>query len=191
MLIVIVGIGQLGSHLLLASRNFDADLKVVDFDKVETKNILAQFHTRMSLRRNKAQAAQQAMQGMFGIRIEAMPHRLTHNNVEQALGQAGLVIDCTDNLAARLIIQDFVREAGIPCVHGALDANGTFGRAVWDEHFIPDAEGVEGEATCEDGETLPFGMLVAAQLALTVQRFLRDGTKHSFQISPFGAQRIA
>jgi molybdopterin/thiamine biosynthesis adenylyltransferase len=189
--IVIIGVGQLGSHLLLAGRNWEGSIKVVDFDKVEMKNTQSQFHSKLGLRRNKTISIQQAMQGMFGIRIETVPHRLTTDNADQILGDATLVIDCTDNFNAREVIQNFVRAKGIACVHGALDANGTFGRVVWDEHFKADAEGVEGEATCEDGETLPFGMLTASMLAVATQNFLRTGKKHSFQISHGGVQRIA
>lgn len=189
--VIIIGVGQLGSHVLLFGRNWDATLKVVDFDKVEMKNTQSQFHTKMGLRRNKTQALQQAMLGMFSVRIETVPHKLTADNAEQILGGATLVIDATDNIAARQVIQTFVRAHKLPCVHGALDANGTFGRVVWDKHFKADAEGAEGEATCEDGETLPFGAMVAAQLAVAAQRFLDHGEKHSFQISPAGTQRIA
>ncbi len=188
--VVIVGVGQLGSHVLLLARNWKAVLKVVDFDKVELKNTQSQFHTKMGLRRNKAQAIQQAMQGMFGIRIETVPHRLTTDNAEQILGGATLVIDATDNAAAREVIQTFVRANDIPCVHGALDAGGTFGRVVWDEHFTADAEGVEGEATCEDGETLPFGALTSSMLAVAAQRFLDLGEKRSYQITPTGMLRL-
>ena len=188
--IVIIGVGQLGSHVLLLGRNWDGTFKVVDFDKVEMKNTQSQFHTKMGLRRNKTQALQQAMQGMFGIRIEAVPHRLTTDNAEQILGGAKLVLDCTDNIAARQVIQTYVRANSIPCLHGALDADGTFGRVVWDEHFTADAEGVEGEATCEDGETLPFGAKVAAQLAWAAQEFLADGVKRSYQITRESVQRV-
>ena len=51
MKIVVVGVGALGSHLLLAARNVPAEWKIVDFDSVEMKNIQSQFHTRITLAR--------------------------------------------------------------------------------------------------------------------------------------------
>lgn len=189
--IVIIGVGQLGSHVLLAGRNWEGTLKVVDFDKVEQKNTQAQFHTRMGLGRNKTVALQQAMQGMFGLKLETVPHKLTDGNAKELLGGATLVLDCTDNAEARRVIQRFVRANKVPCLHGALDANGTFGRIVWDEHFKEDEEGTPGQATCEAGETLPFGMLVAAQMAVTAQRFLQHGEKRSYMVNPTGAVRLA
>ncbi len=189
--VVIVGAGALGSHLALLLRNVEAPLKVVDFDRVEQKNTLAQMHTRMSLGRNKAQSMQQALQGMFGLRIEAIPHKLNPDNADQLLSGATLVVDCTDNIAARTLIQARVRALDIPTVHACLSAAGDFARVVWTEHFTADAEGAEGEATCEDGEQLPFFGLAAAQAAVVVQTFLRDGRKVSCQISPTGFVRLA
>lgn len=182
--VVIVGAGALGSHLVLIARNWPHPLKVVDFDKVEQKNILSQFHTKMGLGRNKAQALQQAMQGMFGTKIEVVPHRLTPDNAEAVLGGAVLVIDCTDNAAARRTIKDFVRKEGIPCLHGCLSAAGDFARIVWDEYFQEDEEGAEGAATCENGDNLPFHALAASQIAVNAQIFLKTGVKRSTMLTP-------
>ena len=189
--IVIIGAGALGSHLALLARNWEAPLCVVDFDRVEQKNTLAQFHSRMGLRQNKAQALQKALAGLFGVRLEAVPHRLTDDNAATLLDGAALVLDCTDNAEARRVIQHQVQAAGTPCLHGALSADGMFGRVVWDEDFTPDEEGEPGQATCEDGQQLPMFALVAAQLAVAAQRFLDSGQQQSFQISPSGIIRLA
>ena len=165
--VVIVGAGALGSHLALFARNWDCVLKVVDFDRIEAKNTQAQFHSKMGLRKNKAQALQQGLQGLFGV------------------------IDCTDNAEARRVIQAEVRKSGIPCLHGALSGDGSFARAVWDEHFKEDEEGAEGEATCEDGQQLPFFAMAGAQIAVAAQMFLEDGKCASLQITPTGTMRLA
>jgi predicted ThiF/HesA family dinucleotide-utilizing enzyme len=197
--VIIVGVGALGSHVALLARNWKNPLRIVDFDRIETKNTQSQFHSKMGLGKNKAQALQQALQGLFGIKIDAVPYKLADDNAGTLLGdsagtklgKAALVIDCTDNAAARRVIQKHVRKHGIPCLHGALSADGTFGRIVWDEHFVADEEGKEGQATCEDGEQLPMFALAAAQIAVTAQRFLKDGTKQSFQVMPTGIVRLA
>lgn len=188
--VVIVGAGALGSHLVLFARNWDCDLKVVDFDRIEAKNTQAQFHSRSGLRKNKAQALQQTLQFLFGLKIGMVPHRLTADNAEQVLGGADLVIDCTDNAEARRTIQAFVRANDIPCLHGALSGDGTFARIVWDEHFTEDEEGAEGEATCEDGQQLPFFAMAGAQIAVIAQMFLKDGKRASVQLMPMGIVRL-
>ncbi len=190
--IVIIGLGALGSHVALFLRNSTewSKLKLVDFDKVEAKNTAAQFHTTMSLRRNKATALGQALYSLFGVKVDVVPHKLTRDNAEKLLWAADIVIDCTDNIAARQVIQAEVRDKGIPCIHGALSGDATFGRIVWDEDFVADAEGADGEATCEDGEALPFFGLAASLLASTAQEFLRSGKKRSFQLTPTSVTRI-
>jgi len=190
--IIIIGVGALGSHVSLLLRNLCKlyEILVIDFDKIEIRNIQSQFHSKMGLGRNKAQALQQALQGLFNIKVQAIPHKLTLDNADNLLDAATLIIDCTDNIATRQIIQSFVRRHKIPCLHGALSADGGFGRVIWDEHFVADAEGKEGQATCEDGEQLPMFALAAAQLAVSAQKFLKDGAKQSFQVTPTGIIRL-
>lgn len=187
MKIVVVGVGALGSHLVLAIRNLKANVVVVDFDRIETKNVMSQFHTAMSVGKNKAVALKEAMNGLFKVKLEAVPNRLTTDNVAQLLGGADLVVDCLDNAASRQVIQDFVRARGIPCLHGALDPDGQFGRSCWDEMFVIDHEGTAGAATCEDGRHLPFIMRASSYLADSVQKFVEKGKRVGYQVHPGGA----
>mgnify|MGYP003642594756 CR=1 FL=1 len=189
--VTIIGVGALGSHVLFFARNWKVAFNLIDFDRVEQKNTQSQVHTRMSLRRNKALSMAQAMQGMFGLRVGAVPHKLTALNKEALLQGSSLLIDCTDNIAARQVIQSASAEYDIPCLHGSLSAAGDFSRVVWTEHFRPDAEGAEGQATCEDGEQLPFFAIAGGHLAQEAQRFLTTGKKRSFQITPNSVLRLA
>lgn len=179
--IVIVGVGALGSHALLFLRNLGYTLVAVDFDRIEQKNTLAQFHAKSGVGKNKAQSFQQTLNFLFGIKIEAVPHKLTKDNVQVLLGGAALVIDCLDSGASRRDVQTFVRETKVPCLHGALSADGLLGRVVWDDKFLVDDEDGDG-ATCEDGEHLPFIGLVSAQLAHAAKEFLTTGEQRSYQI---------
>ena len=152
---------------------------------------MSQCHTKIVADRKKAQVHQQSMLGYFGLKIEAVAHRLTPDNVSAILGGAVLVIDCTDNAAARRCIQAFVRQEKIPCLHGCLSATGDFARVVWDEIFTEDEEGTEGAATCENGDNLPFHALAAAQIAVNAQVFLKTGVKRSMMLLPDKSVRIA
>jgi molybdopterin/thiamine biosynthesis adenylyltransferase len=188
--VVIVGAGALGSHLLMLARNWEAKFQVVDFDRVEAKNIQSQFHTKMGNGKNKAKALQSLMQGLYGLKITARPVKLADNNRHETLGSSDLIIDCTDNFAAREIIQGYARETGVACLHGCLSAEGDLARAVWTEHFTADREGTEGEATCEDGRNLPFHALAASMIAGIAQKFLEEGVKQSWQATPFTFLRL-
>jgi molybdopterin/thiamine biosynthesis adenylyltransferase len=184
--VIVVGAGALGSHLVLLIRNMDISVRVIDFDRVEQKNVLSQFHAKGSVGKSKVAALQQSMNFLFGLKIETIPHKLVSNNARELLGKADLVIDCLDNGESREIVQKTVRDLSLPCLHGALAANGGFGRSVWDEKFVIDF-GTLGAATCEDGEHLPFIALVSAYMARSVQHFISNGKKVGYEISPGGA----
>ncbi len=189
MRIALCGVGALGSAAAVACRNIDATLRLVDFDRVESKNLLAQAFVKQSVGKNKAKALGLQLQNFYGVKVETVGVRLAEQNVAELLGGANLVVDCFDNAASRSVISAFVRGAGIACVHGALAADGAFGMVRWDEEFTPDAEDTPGQPTCEGGEHLPFISIVAAVLAQTVAEFVRDGTRRSSMVSLSGVQR--
>lgn len=190
MKITIIGVGALGSHLVQALRNEDVTIKVIDFDRVEMKNVASQFHFKNGVGKKKVEALKQAMQFCYGRKIETVSNKLTSDNVEQLLGGADLLIDCLDNGEARRLVQGFARKNEVPCLHGALAADGGFARVLWDEDFTIDDEGDGAGATCEDGEFLPFIELTSAYLAYAAQRFIKDSRKIGYSISPAGVEKI-
>lgn len=182
-LVTVVGVGALGSHVVQFLRN-EAQLRVIDFDRVEAKNTLAQFHGKPGNGKLKVAALQGTMQFMWGVKINTNSNKLVDSNVTALLQHSDLVIDCLDNGAARRLVQRYVRETSTPCLHGALAAGGAFGRVIWDEEFIIDDEPTGGAPTCEDGQHLPFIARVSAYLARAAQIWLRHGNQIGFSISP-------
>lgn len=189
-MIVIVGVGALGSHLVQFIRNEKVDIRIIDFDRVEQKNVMSQFHGKPGVGKNKVEALKQTMDFLFKRTLWVIHHKLVENNVDFMLKGAKLVVDCLDNGASRKLVQDYVRKHGVPCLHGALAPGGEFGRSIWDDQFVIDSEVGAGAATCEDGEFLPFIATTAAYMARSVQLFLKDGKKIGFSISPVGAVAI-
>ncbi len=183
MRIVFCGVGALGSTAALFCRNLDADLAFIDFDRVESKNVLAQWYVKQSISKNKAEALKLQLSNFFGKRTEAFGVRLTRDNVQALCGNADLLIDCFDNLASRALLSDFAREAGKPLVHAALSGDGTFGLIRWDERFKPDAEDHEGQATCEGGEHLPVIGSLSAALAGIIRDFLKTGARRDVMVT--------
>jgi molybdopterin/thiamine biosynthesis adenylyltransferase len=187
--LVVVGVGALGSHAVMFLRNAEVDIRVIDFDRVEQRNVMSQFYGKPSVGKGKAQSLQQSMNFLYGRKIDAVPHKLVENNAKELLGSADLVLDCLDNGDGRRVIQSYVRANGIPCLHGALAADGSFGSVLWDEHFVIDDVSGTGK-TCEDGEHLPFIVTVSSYLAGCAQEFLKKGRKVGFQIHPGGTLKI-
>lgn len=183
MRIVFCGVGALGSTAALFCRNLDATLCFVDFDRVESKNILAQAYVKQSIGRNKAEALKLQFQNFFGVKTEAFGVRLVADNVEALCGTADLLVDCFDNKASRELLSAFARKAGKPLIHAAVSGDGTFGIVRWDERFVPDAEDHAGQATCEGGEHLPLLGVLGSTLARCVQDFLKSGVRRDAMIS--------
>ncbi len=184
--ITIVGVGALGSHVAMFLRN-EGHLRLIDFDRIEQKNVLAQFHSKPNVGKLKTQALQSTMNFLWGIKSDVVTNKLTVGNTDALLGGGtDLIIDCLDNGEGRRLIQGYVRKHNIPCLHGGLAANGEFGRAIWDNAFVIDDVGGPGAATCEGGEHLPFIATASATIARAAQIFLKTGNQLGFSITSIG-----
>jgi molybdopterin/thiamine biosynthesis adenylyltransferase len=188
--ITIVGVGALGSHAVQLLRNVQYPIKVIDFDRLEQRNCASQFGSKHAVGKSKAVGLKNTMAFLWSRSIEAVPHRLTADNVEVLLGNSEVILDCVDNGETRRLIQDHAKKTHTPCLHGALAANGEFGRVVWTEDFRIDDETEQGAKTCEDGEFLFFIAIVSAYLAQAAQAFLANGSKIGFQVYPSGSVQV-
>jgi molybdopterin-synthase adenylyltransferase len=188
MILAFCGVGALGSTAAVLSRNLAGTLRFVDFDRVESKNLLAQAYVKQSVGKNKAEVLKLQLQNFYGIKTEAFGVRLVENNLDAVLGTADLLVDCFDNQASRNLLSAFAHRTGKPLVHAAISGDGRFGIVRWDERFVADAEDTAGQATCEGGDHLPLIGLLAATLARTIQDFIENGTHRDSIISLNGVQ---
>jgi molybdopterin/thiamine biosynthesis adenylyltransferase len=186
MRVVFCGVGALGSNAVLACRNLGAELVLVDFDRVESKNCLSQAFVKQSIGKNKADALKLQLSNFWGVKAEAFGVRVSDENVATLCGAADLVVDAFDNAKSRKVLSTFARAANKALVHAAVSADGTFGLVRWDERFVPDEEDTAGQATCEGGEHLPLIALVASTLARTVQDHLASKKCRDAMISLSG-----
>lgn len=180
--VVFCGVGALGSTAAVLCRNLDATLVFLDFDRVESKNLLAQAYVKQSVGKNKAEALKLQLLNFHGVKAESFGVRVTAENVAQLTKDAVLIVDCFDNAASRRLLSAHARKLGAPLLHAAVSGDGTFGLVRWDERFVPDAEDVAGQATCEGGEHLPLIGLLGAALARTIQDFLKAGTRRDSMV---------
>jgi len=188
--VVLCGVGALGSTAGLFCRNLPAVFRFVDFDRVESKNLLAQFFVKASIGKQKAEALKLQWFNFWGIKAEASPVRLTEQNVQALLGEADLIVDCFDNFDGRQLLSDFARKHDKALVHAAVAGDGSFGVVRWDARFTADREDVAGQATCEGGEHLPLIGLIATALARAIQDFLTDATQRNFNIALNGVSEL-
>ena len=190
MKLVFCGVGALGSTAAVLCRSLGAELRLVDFDRVESKNLSAQAFVRQSLGKNKAEALKLQLWNFWAVKAEALPVRVVADNVAQVCAGADLIIDGFDNRSSREVLSAHARATGIPLVHGALSADGRFGLIRWNERFTADPEDQAGQATCEGGEHLPFIGLLAAALARTIQDFVVHGTRRETMVNLGGVETL-
>ncbi len=187
--VIFCGVGALGSTTAFFCRNLDATLRLVDFDRVESKNLLAQWFIKQSVGKNKADALRLQLSNFYGIKAEAFGVRVTDKNVAELMTPGNLLIDCFDNHESRSLLSSYARDNDKPLLHAAISGDGTFGLVRWDSRFEADREDEEGQATCEGGEHLPLIGLLGATVARTIQDFVQTGEMHDSMVSLGGVTR--
>lgn len=184
MKLLICGAGAIGSHVLHLARNLQVDLASIDFDRVETKNLASQWFVKPMVGKYKATAAKMQLWNFYGLKAKDYSVRLTEANADLVLSSHDFVVDCFDNGDSRRLLQTFVRDLNLPCLHAGLAADGTFGSVRWDDHFVPDNEDRPGQATCENGEHLPLILNVSAAVVSSIQHYLHSGEERHWNLSP-------
>ncbi len=188
MKILFCGGGALGSHGILIGRDLQEDLSVVDFDRVETKNLVSQWFVKPMVGKNKATALKTQAHNFLGLKVKDYSVRLTEANVETILGEHDLIVDCFDNAESRGLVQDFVRANEKPCVHAGLAPDGEFGAIRWDRDFKIDAEDTPGQATCEGAGFLPLIITTTCSLITSIRAFIKDERELNWNIAGESAE---
>lgn len=121
--VLVVGAGGLGSpvSLYLAAAGV-GHIGLVDADTVSLSNLQRQIiHGTGDIGRPKTESAREAMLRVNpGIEVATYPLYLTADNAETIIGKYDIVVDCTDNFDARLLINDACVRMGKPFVFGAV-----------------------------------------------------------------------
>jgi adenylyltransferase/sulfurtransferase len=121
--VIVTGAGGLGSAVLmyLAAAGV-GKIGIIDSDKVSMSNLQRQIlYTANDVTKPKAEAAAGRLRLMNPqIEVMAYPVRLTAENAAVMLAGYDIAVDCSDNYAARYLISDAARQAGIPMVFGAV-----------------------------------------------------------------------
>jgi len=128
--VAIIGVGALGTVIAgQLCRAGVGRIKLIDRDFVELSNLQRQmlFDEQDARRRlPKAIAAAEKLRAINSeIALEPLVADVSANNIEEMVAGAQLVLDGTDNLETRFLINDACVKAGIPWIYGgALAASG-------------------------------------------------------------------
>lgn len=118
-----MGAGGLGAPTLLYLAGAGiGHLRVVDCDVVAMHNLHRQvLYTEMDIDQPKASMACKRLQAM-NAEICATPirQRLTEQNAAEIIGKPTIIVDCTDNIDTRLVIDKYAKSHGIPWIYGSI-----------------------------------------------------------------------
>ncbi len=120
--VVIIGVGALGSHTAdMVVRAGVGRVRLVDDDVVEMDNLQRQAlfdEEDARLARPKVIAAASRLREINGeVRIEPVIDRARPSNILELIRGADVVLDCTDKLSARYLINDACFKEGIPWIY--------------------------------------------------------------------------
>jgi len=121
--VLVIGAGALGTAALyyLAAAGVGT-LGIADDDTLELHNLHRQIlYTNDDIGRRKAEAAAERL-AAFNPDISALPHpvRVTADNAVELINDYELVVDATDRLETKFLINDACARAGRPLVHAAV-----------------------------------------------------------------------
>ena len=186
--VAIVGCGALGTAQAdLLARAGVGDLRLIDRDYVEASNLQRQTlyeEADAEAASPKAAAAARLRRINSGIAVEGLVADLTPANVRELLSGRDLLLDGTDNLETRYLINDYAVEQGLPWIYGAAVASRalTFtirpGRTACLECLFPglEAGGLEAPpepvmATCDTAGVLSWvvSWVAALQVAEAIK----------------------
>lgn len=179
---LIIGLGGLGSPLAmyLAAAGV-GELTLADDDAVDLSNLQRQIvHSTRNIQQAKVESARESLVALNPeIKVNCIPRRLEGEELAQAVRNADVVLDATDNFPARFTINRACVENKTPLVSGAairLDGQVSVFRPELDNspcyQCLYREEG-EAEETCsENGVLAPMVGIIGSIQALEAIKVL-------------------
>ena len=168
------GLGSISAYYLAAAGV--GQLRAVDKDRVELGNLNRQLlHYTDDIGEKKAESAKRKLHSLNPhCRVEALHEAISEDNGEMLVGDAHLIVDGTDNLETRRILNRVSLKKGIPFFFGGVDGltgmSTTFipGKTPCFECLFPDGTPDKGPP----GVLGPLPGIIGALQALAVINFL-------------------
>lgn len=178
--ITVCGAGSLGANLVEQLARCGANgLTVIDRDRLEEQNLATQPYGRSELGGYKATLLSALVYRALGSQVTAVAKELTPDTAARLLRGSALVIDCLDNRAGRLCVQEACRKFEIPLLHGGL--NGDYAEVVWDaEYTVPSGA---GEDVCDYPLARNLVTLTVSTLAESILTWLDKEEQQSWSLT--------
>jgi len=182
--VLIVGLGGLGSPaaMYLAGAGI-GHIGLADIDMVSESNLHRQvLYGDSQVGEPKVDCAKTRLSGlaMPSCAFQTYPQGLTPDNADEIVADYDVVIDCTDNFAARLMIDECCARQGKPWVHGSIE--GFAGQVTVFNHkakkryrdLYPDAESLAAQAKRTVGVVGPTPGVTGSMQAIEAIKLILD-----------------
>ncbi len=126
--IAIIGCGGVGCFTAeLVSRAGAKSITLVDGETVEESNLHRQLYSEKDLNKPKASTLAKKILASGNTKtVDAKDVALAKDNVKSILSGHDLILDCTDSMDARFLINEFCMNSGIPWIYsGAIGSLAT------------------------------------------------------------------
>lgn len=121
--VLVIGAGGLGSPILLyLAAAGVGTLGFMDDDRISASNLQRQIlYDTDNIGKMKVEVAANKLKALNpDCHLIAIPQRLTAQNATETINKYDIVVDATDNLASRYLINDACIETGKPFVYGSI-----------------------------------------------------------------------
>lgn len=178
--ITVCGAGSLGANLVeQLARCGAAGLSCIDRDRLEEQNLATQPYARNELGGYKANLLSAQIYRCLGLEVRAHAKELTPDTAPRLLRGSQLVVDCLDNRAGRLCLQQVCRHYEIPLLHGGL--NGDYAEVVWDPVYtVPSGA---GEDVCDYPLARNLVTMTVAAMSEVILRWLESEQRECLNLS--------
>ena len=132
--VTICGAGALGANLTenLARSGF-GNLKVIDRDRIEERNLSTQPYYRSDIGAFKAKILANNLYRALGVKIAIEAKELTADNAKKLLPKSGIVIDTFDNSLSRQVVTDYCKKETLSCLHVGLASD--YAEIIWNDRY--------------------------------------------------------
>ena len=209
--VLILGLGGLGSSaaLYLASSGL-GHLRLVDSDSVELSNLQRQIaHGENDIGQSKVASARGSIMAMNSdVKVECIEQPASNDNIASLIEGVDVIVDCSDNYAARRLVNRASFASNIPLVFAAairgeaqlsvFNRNSdspcyacVYGSGVKQSGVGASTEEQQQERCADSGVVAPLVGIVGAMQALEVLKLVADfGSVLDGQLLSFDAMHM-
>ncbi len=119
----VIGLGTLGSKTSETLGKIGCDLNLIDRDFLESRNLDNQNYSKDEVGNLKAEIMKEKIEKISKDKnqdISCSPIDLNSNNIEREVKNTDVIIDSTDNLRTRLLLNDYSVKENVPLIIGMI-----------------------------------------------------------------------